>query len=195
MKEEYREKLNKVIELFLFWGAAEEEYERGEEKEFPLSEKETDRRYHMFDELIECGDPEVLHGLMGLLTMKVGGGSALDEHFEQQIFNYYSHEQIAEAIFDKFDAIYENDERPDGIIRTAYVLEGICSELWDYGRTEEGFQIFRQMFNTVRPRHAKRFLDEMEKYKVEEEKPMIQTLREDMAQWGSEEGGAPGTPP
>jgi hypothetical protein len=180
MKSEYKEKLDKVIELFLAYGP--------DKKGFDFSDEENNRRWDMFDELLESGDAEVLRGLMGLLTMKVGCvAGALDESFPQEIFNYYTHEQIMDAIFDKFDAIYDNDERPDGEIRTAYVLEDICSDLWssDWKGREDGrgFQRFREMFNKIRPRNAERFLNEMEKYKIAEDKARIQTLREDMAKW------------
>jgi hypothetical protein len=178
MKSEYREKLDKVIEAFLLSGI---DY-RGE-GDFPLSEEEAKRRGDMFDELIMSGDAEVLRELMGLLAMRGGGDASLDEHFAQEIFLHYTDEQIAEAIFEKFDAIYDNDGGTDDEFGMAYILEGICSELWDYGRTEEGFQVFRQMFNKVRPRHAERFLNEMDKTTITEEKAMIQTLREDMAKW------------
>ena len=176
MKPEYQEKLDKVVEMFLLYGL---DYK--EEKEFPLSEKEAKHRGDIFEELIESGDSEVLRGLMGMLTMKVEGGAALDESLVDGIASYYTPKQIVEAIFDKFDAIYDNDERPDGKIRTAYIMEAICSDLWRW--TKEGFQIFREMFNKIRPRNAERFLNEMGKYKNEEEKPMIDTLREDMKKW------------
>jgi hypothetical protein len=186
MKAELKENLDKVIEAFLLWGADDIAFSKGEEKE-SISGEESERRCNLFYEIIESGDPEVLRGLIGMLTMKVGGGCALDEGFPQEIFHHYTKEQIAEAVFEQFDAIYDNDERPDGIIRTAYILEGICSDIWGYGRDEEGFQIFRRLFNKIRPRHAERFLNEMEKYKNEEKQPMIATLREDMKKWGEEE--------
>jgi hypothetical protein len=137
-------------------------------------------------ELIESGNTDVLCGLMVVLTKKIGGCGMLDESFPQQIFNYYTHEQIMDAIFEKFDAIYDNDEGPDGP-GLSYILEGICSDLWSpYWKGREdgrGFQRFRELFNKTRPRHAERFLNEMEKYKDGEEVPMIQTLREDMKKW------------
>ena len=86
MKTEYQEMLDKVVEMFLLYGL---DYK--EEEEFPLSEKEAKHRGDMFDKLIESGDPEVLHGLMGMLAMKVRGWGALDETFQEQIFNYYTH--------------------------------------------------------------------------------------------------------
>jgi len=178
MKPEYKEKLEKVIELLLFYGL--------NEKGFDFSSEESIRRAEMFEELIKSGDTEVLHGLMGLLTMKANGGSMLDESLVDGIAAYYIPEQIVEAISEKFDAIYDNDkstdEQPDPL-GLAYVLEGICSDLWRWSEDGEGFRRFREMFNATRPRHAERFLNEMEKYKRKEEKPMIQTLREDMAKW------------
>jgi hypothetical protein len=182
MKAEYQEMLKDVIEMFLLYALDA----RGE-KDFPLSGKEAKRRRDMFYKLIESGDTDVLRGLMGLLTMKMEGGGDLDESFPQQIFLYYTHEQIMDAVFDKFDAIYDNDGGPDDKFGMADILEDICSSLWNpylEGRDNKmGFPRFREMFNKVRPRHAERFLNEMEKYKVEEEKPMIQALREDMKQW------------
>jgi hypothetical protein len=168
--------------MFLLYG-----FDYRGEKKFPLSGKEAMRRYHMFEKLLESGDTEVLRELMGLLTMKVVVGAALDEFFPEQIFNYYTHEQIMDAIFEKFDAIYDNDGGLDDEFGIAYILEDICSDLWsaDWKGREDGrgFQRFRELFNKIRPRHAERFLNEMEKYRVEEEKSMIQTLRDDMKKW------------
>jgi uncharacterized protein YrzB (UPF0473 family) len=67
MKTEYQEKLDKVVEMYILFALEEEG------KEIPLSDEETDRRWDMFEELIESGDPEVLRGLIGILTEKVGG--------------------------------------------------------------------------------------------------------------------------
>jgi hypothetical protein len=182
MKAEYQEMLKDVIEMFLLCTI----YDKGE-GEWPFSDKEFERRWDIFYKLIESGDTDVLRGLMGLLTMKVEGGGALDESLVDGIASYYTPEQITEAIFDKFDAIYDNDGGPDDKFGMADILEIICSDLWSpewKGREDgRGFSRFREMFNKVRPRHAERFLNEMEKYKVEEEKPMIQALREDMKQW------------
>jgi hypothetical protein len=182
MKAEHKDMLAEVIELFLFWGA--------NEKGFDFSVEESDHRLHMFEKLIESGDPEVLRRLIGMLAMKVGGGDELYEVFPDKIFDYYTHEQIMDAVFEKFDAIYDNDEGPKGNIMTAGILEDICSELWSpYWKGREdgrGFRRFREMFNKIRPRHAERFLNGMEAYKDEDEKAMIATLREDMKKWGEE---------
>ena len=105
-----------------------------------------------------------------------------------------------DAVFEKFDAIYDNDEGPKGKVMTASILEEICSDLWstDWKGREDGrgFQRFRQMFNAKRPKNAERFLNRMERNytpdnpKLETEhdvicRAMIQTLREDMKKWSS----------
>jgi hypothetical protein len=169
MKAEYREKLGKFLAHF------DKVYEE-------ITQEDIISAGTVMDELIESRDMEVLRGLMEVLTKKAFGCGMIDESFPQQIFDYYTHEQIMDAIFDKFDAIYNNDDGvPEGP-GLAHILEDICSDLWDYG-TEEGFQRFRELFNKVRPRHAERFLNDMEKYPNEEKVPMIQTLREDMKKW------------
>jgi hypothetical protein len=161
-----------------------------EGKESPFSEEEDKRRGYMLYKLIESGYPEVLHGLMGILTMKIDFGCELDEYFADQIFIYYTHEQIMDAVFDKFDAIYDNQERMGDKYGVADILENICSHLWsvNWKGREDGrdFRRFREWFNKQRPRHAERFLNGMSAYPDEDEKAMIETLREDMKKWGRE---------
>jgi hypothetical protein len=58
-----------------------------------------------------------------------------------------------------------------------------------------GFPRFCERFNKIRPRHAERFLNKRERYEVEEEKPLILALREDMKKWrndGGHHGGGGG---
>ena len=95
-----------------------------------------------------------------------------------------------DAVFEKFDAIYDNDKGPDDKFGHAYILEDICDTLL----LNDNFPEFRKRFNKIRPRNAERFLNIMERYytpynpKRETEndvicRAMIQTLREDMKQW------------
>jgi hypothetical protein len=182
MKAELKENLDKVIEMFLL-----QTLDIRGEKEYSLSQEEVDRRFNMFEKLMDSGDSEVLRGLIGMLAEKEGEGFAFDESFSQQIFNYYTHEQIMDAVFEKFDAIYDNEVGENKLVVEG-VLEEICSSLWSpYWKGREdgrGFRRFREMFNKIRPRHAERFLNGMEAYKDEDEKAMIATLREDMKKWG-----------
>jgi hypothetical protein len=169
MKEEYRGKLRKFLAHF--------------DKDIDeVTDKDVIYISDIMSELIKSRDIEVLCGLLGVLTKKTHGCGMLDEGLAQGIFDYYTDKQIAEALFEKFDAIYDNDDDRPGC-GLAYILEDVCTDLWCWPKEKESFQIFREMFNTIRPRHAERFLNEMEKYKVEEEKLMIDTLREDMAKW------------
>jgi hypothetical protein len=161
--------------------------------EFALSRKEEERRYDMHYKLIESGDLEVLRGLMGALTMKVSGGGILDGIFPEQIFSYYTDEQITDAVFEVFDAIYDNDDGPDGYCCGIDVLATICYSLWiPYFEGKEDdriFQSFRERFNQTRPRHAARFLNRMEEMGDDpKRKAQIETLREDMKKWGRNEG-------
>jgi hypothetical protein len=186
MKPEYKEMLEKVIEwLTITYGLYPEV-----EEEWPISEEEDKRRGDMFCELIESGDMEVLRGLMGVLTMKAETGmGALNEYFPGQIFHYYTDEQIADAVFEKFDAIYDNHCALGDTYGVADILERICSELLPlYGeckKDDRNFQRFREKFNQLRPRHAEIFLNRIEaNYSDEDNKLIIETLREDMNKWG-----------
>jgi hypothetical protein len=180
MKAEHKEMLDKVVEVFLWYGL-----HFSEKEDIPLSEEEFKRRDGMFDALIESGDSEVLCGLIGMLTTEAGkgGGGSLDEYFPQKIFSHYTKEQIAEAVFDHFDAIYDSEEWENKLVVEG-VLEDICSMIWGHGLTEEDFQMFRRLFNKTRPRNAERFLNKMEEAKSKYDGPMIATLREDMKKWG-----------
>jgi hypothetical protein len=185
VKEEYREKLEKFLAYF--------DYDETAEEEDVYANR-------VMYELTESRDVEVLRGLVWVLTKKIEGCGMLDESLLQAIFRRYAKKQVMEALFEIFDTVYDNydHEKRCGL---AYILEDMCSILWIdtvslYESEEEGkkvwkekvvekgcFPEFREKFNEIRPKHAERFLNEREKYKVEKETPLIQTLRSDMEKW------------
>jgi hypothetical protein len=189
MKPEYAEKFEIIKKLFI--PPSREEINNITDEEI---DQKNDLFDNMLDELTKSRDPEVLRGLLDFYTNPnsvewggfLGGGiltGAIVSGFEPLEF--------IDALYEKFDDIY-GDNGQD-----FQDIECFCWDIWEgdwprnFGRSY--FPEFRQMFNTIKSKHSKRFLKEMETWCVsskekDKRKAMIETLREDMKKWGREGG-------
>jgi hypothetical protein len=161
MKQEYKNMLDKMNRFFSNYKTVPDE---------KLHEECMRNFDSVFDELVVSKDQEVLENLIDFFDyefdMTIQG---VTESMESQIQCNFTSDQIIRAFYKKFDSFMEKN--PGRCIH-------ICWNLF----TDEYFEKFRKMFNTVKSKHSERFLREMSDW-APEEKDQINILRNDMKKW------------
>jgi hypothetical protein len=177
MKQEYRDKLNKV---------------RAWIKEIPylaassLSDEELEQdsilHYGLIEELAKSKDPEVLLELFDFYTNENGCLGGFDETLKEAITDNYTLEQILRALSEKFDSFCETS--PDW-----------CATVSNWLLNEGLFDTIRRLFNFYKPRRSQEFLQELSILSEDDEPgynhcDAIAILREDMKHWPKEQAPA-----
>jgi hypothetical protein len=159
MKQIYNENLE-TMRKYMHWDntLTEEENKKNGEKYFTA-----------VDFLCKSKDQEVLEHLLDFFSKENENCGSVCESLKAQIGTNYTLEQLITAFYKKFDSLIKKS-----INR--------CVQISWHMFTDENFEKFRKMFNTVKSEDSEKFLQEIHDWAPEEEN-YINILRDDMKEW------------